>query len=583
MLDCQVDADGNPRPKRERVHIKGFREHIEIQRLKQEHKQGPDSWFVRKFAVAIVAALFAYSYYVYVVRLCVPMVTMDDSRLGARAQGLVYLVIYHFLFVMFVWSYVVAVYTQPGYARDFVPQTDPPQEQEEYITVAGQPYERQQEERDHRRTDLAPADLYNPQRRRRKRSIDEDGDDDETGAQADVRDDETEMRKQRRQSLASAAQEEDCVAEQKATTAALGPDIASAILNRTRPPTPPAGAGTPPETPDPSPAATLPSERDRCHSTASTTVAPSSARSAPTFPPKAHLSDETPAQPHKLSTSATALSDAPPRRSRSSGAPSYLAFPEPPDDYEPPRHLPVERIPRNAPVLTEQYRYDPREGIVRPYRSHRCRHCAAVVLKMDHHCPWVGTCVGARNYKYFYNFLQYSSTYTLFVWLTLVIAQTLPLGTFPAARPYPGADGQQLAIIALAFLFWLFTGALFAAHTRLILRNMTTIEEIGMNRIKQRERAALNQHYGFWAWRAKRANCREWDQQWGRLGREANLWWLGSKRANWEMVMGKEKLPWFLPIPARPHGDDGLSYTPNPRFSDTGEWRPRREWPEDLR
>lgn len=101
-----------------------------------------------------------------------------------------------------------------------------------------------------------------------------------------------------------------------------------------------------------------------------------------------------------------------------------------------------------------------------------------------------------------YNFLQYSSTYTLFVWLTLVIAQTLPLGSFtPPSRPYPGVDGQQLAIIALAFLFWLFTGALFAAHTRLVLRNMTTIEEIGMNRMKQRERAALNQHYGFWQWR----------------------------------------------------------------------------------
>ena len=102
-----------------------------------------------------------------------------------------------------------------------------------------------------------------------------------------------------------------------------------------------------------------------------------------------------------------------------------------------------------------------------------------------------------------YNFLQYSSTYTLFVWLTLLIAQTLPLGTFSPStgRPYPGVDGQQVAIIVLAFLFWLFTGALFAAHTRLVLRNMTTIEEIGMNRTKQRERAALNQHYGFWQWR----------------------------------------------------------------------------------
>mgnify|MGYP000315371440 CR=1 FL=1 len=104
----------------------------------------------------------------------------------------------------------------------------------------------------------------------------------------------------------------------------------------------------------------------------------------------------------------------------------------------------------------------------------------------------------------------------------------------------------------------------------------------------------------------------EWDKQWGRLGTEGNLWWLGSKRANWEMVMGKAKLGWVresrrlplrqvdlfpllsseltscvrsafaVPIPARPHGDDGLSYVPNPRFSDKGEWRMRREWPKEL-
>ena len=38
-----------------------------------------------------------------------------------------------------------------------------------------------------------------------------------------------------------------------------------------------------------------------------------------------------------------------------------------------------------------------------------------------------------------------------------------------------------------------------------------------------------------------------------------------------------------VPIPARPHGDDGLSYVPNPRFSEKGEWRMRREWPKEFR
>lgn len=104
-----------------------------------------------------------------------------------------------------------------------------------------------------------------------------------------------------------------------------------------------------------------------------------------------------------------------------SRAHSYLNFPGPSSDYEPEGFRPViERQPVQRPVLTENYRYDSREGIVRPYRSHRCRHCATTVLRMDHHCPWVslllqssyqvetnyfhicqvGGCVGAKNHKY---------------------------------------------------------------------------------------------------------------------------------------------------------------------------------------
>ncbi|CAN0459703.1 unnamed protein product, partial [Laminaria digitata] len=32
----------------------------------------------------------------------------------------------------------------------------------------------------------------------------------------------------------------------------------------------------------------------------------------------------------------------------------------------------------------------------KPVRAHHCRVC---VMKMDHHCRWVGRCVGKGNYK----------------------------------------------------------------------------------------------------------------------------------------------------------------------------------------
>lgn len=53
MLDCQLDQDGNARPKRSVPRIKGFREQYEIQRLKQQEKQGPDNWVVRKVSIGV--------------------------------------------------------------------------------------------------------------------------------------------------------------------------------------------------------------------------------------------------------------------------------------------------------------------------------------------------------------------------------------------------------------------------------------------------------------------------------------------------------------------------------------------------
>ena len=47
--------------------------------------------------------------------------------------------------------------------------------------------------------------------------------------------------------------------------------------------------------------------------------------------------------------------------------------------------------------------------IDRPKYVHHCKVCQQCVLMMDHHCVWIGRCVGYFNYKFFIIFVNFAA------------------------------------------------------------------------------------------------------------------------------------------------------------------------------
>ncbi|KAG2151089.1 DHHC palmitoyltransferase-domain-containing protein [Suillus bovinus] len=235
------------------------------------------------------------------------------------------------------------------------------------------------------------------------------------------------------------------------------------------------------------------------------------------------------------------------------------------------------RRPSTTPVLVPEYRFCNKDRIIKPPRTHHCRACGTCVLKYDHHCPWVGHCVGAYNHKFFVNFVQWASILSFWMFATVlglnIKAQRRPLA--PAINP------QHIVLLALTALFGLFCCLMFLTQVQLIMLNQTTVESMGFRSMQEREQDNLAHMHRWYECGAKRRTRQLWDKEWGRIGKEGNLWWLGSRRANWESVMGKNVWWWFLPVGRGL--EDGLNFPTNPRFDRQGRWRRRSEWPADLR
>ena len=116
--------------------------------------------------------------------------------------------------------------------------------------------------------------------------------------------------------------------------------------------------------------------------------------------------------------------------------------------------------------------------LFRPPRTSHCAVCDNCVERFDHHCLWLGTCIGKKNYKYFYSLLGSLNINGIF---QIIFCICVLLSEIKKIKNKENKGYTFIIIIGCIILYntlflVVFIGKLFILHTYLIFKGLTFYE-----------------------------------------------------------------------------------------------------------